>query len=300
MKNTLAITYNGGAYGTYLEWAINSLTDLDPIQTPFTEVGNSHLSKQGMQLNGMQGWRDYIAGSQEFDTVRFHPKTLKDESLHENLNEIIGDCSKTILIYPDRDHELLCINNYMSKIWTTANLFNGPLQSTNLNDIYDNFPVSRDTSPDKFPRWVLREYLSYYLISACRSQVEWFLPDHWQNQNCLMVYINEILYDFPTTLAKIFNFWGHEPVKQFDTLTGAHQKMLESQAHLGQDQLCQNIIKSLIEQDQTYIEWNCLPLASECWIQWKLREMHWEIQCDGLNDFPTNTDDLRNILYRCL
>ena len=39
---TIAIVYNGGAYGTYLEWVLTTLTTNIPIVAPFRPNGSSH------------------------------------------------------------------------------------------------------------------------------------------------------------------------------------------------------------------------------------------------------------------
>jgi hypothetical protein len=45
------------------------------------------------------------------------------------------------------------------------------------------------------------------------------------------------------------------------------------------------------------LHWNPLPLASEAWIQWQLRNLGWEIKCHELDIFPTNSVYLKELLY---
>jgi predicted nuclease with RNAse H fold len=44
--------------------------------------------------------------------------------------------------------------------------------------------------------------------------------------------------------------------------------------------------------------WEPLPLPSEAWIQWQLRNLGYELRCHGLDMFPTNSVQLRELLYR--
>jgi hypothetical protein len=301
MKNTTVIAYNGGAYGTYLEWALNSLTTKDAIVAPFTtagnHIGNSHKSLLGKHLLNMDHWREYVQSDCEYPTARLHPKTLKTESLADNLNEIADSCSTVILLYPDRDHELLCLNNFMTKIWNFDNVYCGPLRDVNLSLIYNNFPVSIDTKPKDFPRWIIREHLSYYLINSWRSQVEWFLPDYWAHDRCLIVYVDQLLYNFESTIKNIFGFCNITFKKSVDQLKTFHQDMLDLQIHIDQDALCNNIVDSIVS-DKKNISWDSLPLGSEAWIQWQLRNVGFEIQCHDLNCFPTNTADFKKLVYK--
>lgn len=300
MKKTLTIAFSGGAYGTYLEWVLNTMMFDDDIVRPFTTTGskkgNSHNSKFGNHLLDMNGWRNYRDSDQDYLTARFHPKTIQHESLVDNLNELLDCTEKTILLYPDTEHELLCINNYMTKIWT-GDLYKGPLKDINLDLIYENFPVSRDVDPENIPRWIKREHLSFYMMDAFRSQLEWFLPDHWSNERCLVIFVSDLLHNFESTVEKIFLFWNKTPKKKIESMISYHHEMLDLQVNLGQDQTCDQIIKS-IEKNVDTFEWEPLPLASESWIQWKLREKGFEIRCHDLDIFPTTTKKLSELLYK--
>jgi len=43
--------------------------------------------------------------------------------------------------------------------------------------------------------------------------------------------------------------------------------------------------------------WDPLPLPSEVWIQYRLRELGYEIRCHGLDIFPTTSVQLKKLLY---
>ena len=301
MKDTLVIAYNGGAYGTYLEWALNTLTSTETVVAPFTTVsrqtGTSHRSKFGQQLgNGIHGWRKYLLSDLCRSTVRLHPKIHKDQSLACNLNEIANNCSRLILIYPDREHELLCINNYISKTYSGTDIYSGPLKDVDLEEIYKNFPVERGTAVKNIPRWILREHLSYYLIPAWRDQVEWFLPDHWQHKNCMIVYVSDLLYNFETTINSVAHFWQKTLAQDVKCLTAHHDQMLSLQQHLNDDQLCQHIVESTVSN--TPFEWSPQSLVNESWIQWRLRSLGFDLRCHELNCFPTNSLTLRELIFQ--
>ena len=77
-----------------------------------------------------------------------------------------------------------------------------------------------------------------------------------------------------------------------------HQKMLSLQQHRNQDQLCQDIIKSVVT-NITNLDWSDinLPLASQSYIQYELRNLGFEIECHSLDNFPTNSVHLKSIIY---
>lgn len=293
MKKTLAIAFNGGAYGTYLGWLLNVLVKNDHITSPFTNVGNSHNSRLEQHLLDIDGVLAYFDQDQEFETVRFHPKTEENHSLKHNLELSLNGFEKMILLYPDKDHEILCVNNYLTKVFT-LDMYQGALQHVNANDIYNNFPIDRSIALKDIPRWIQREHASYWLFDSWRNQIEWYFPDHWNHPRCLIITVSELLHNVEATLEKIFYFWGKRPVRNIKDILPWHHDMLKLQQHLGQDRLCKDIVNSVINNTDP-MTWQTLPLASEAWIQRQLREYSIDIQCHELDTFPQDTESLKKI-----
>lgn len=65
----IPIAYQGGTYGTYLEWCLTSLTSTDQLVSPFTDVGNSHKFR-GHFLN--LGYEIQCHGLDKFPTNSVH------------------------------------------------------------------------------------------------------------------------------------------------------------------------------------------------------------------------------------
>ena len=294
----IAIAFNGGAYGTYLEWVLTTLTTDIPIQTPFTSVGNSHNFAGNHAGNiGSDVWNTFLNNKKSGSIVRLHPKRLQDEKVSTNLNLIIDSVEYGIYLYPDRNSVLLNVNNFYSKIW--ENWWKQRLSDTVFyNNLFDNFPVSKDTSISNIPVWIKREILSFNLMPSWFDQVEWYHPATWTHSRCQLILVNELLYDFKNTILKLQKFCNLNFKKSVDDIIPYHIKMLSLQKWTTQDQLCKKIIDS-ITSNQVF-DWSDqeLPLPSQSWIQWQLRNLGYEIQCHGLDIFPTNTTQLRNLLTR--
>ena len=75
-----------------------------------------------------------------------------------------------------------------------------------------------------------------------------------------------------------------------------HIKMLSLQKWTTQDQLCKKIIDSITSNQLFNWSDQQLPLPSQSWIQWQLRNLGYEIKCHGLDIFPTNTTQLVDLL----
>ena len=296
MKPHTAIVYNGGAYGTYLHWVLTMLTQDVPIEAPFTGVGNSHLF-DGAACNSMDMYRTRVQDHNRYDVLRLHPKTLKTESLTESLDFVCDTAHKVLYLYPDLDSMLLVINNYTSKIWQDwwSNQF---LDQISKEKIYSNWPVSTDIPIEDIPDWIKREFLSFYLMPAWYDQVEWFHPTHYSNNNCQIIFVSDLLNNFEHTVQQAVNFLGVNTIRSVSALTGLHQTNLSLQQHKNQDKLCQRIIDCVKLNFDFSWEEHTLPMASQAYIQWQLRNNGFEIRCDGLDHFPDNSVQLKSLLYQ--
>jgi len=296
MQHSTLILYNGGSYGTYLDWVLNTLTSTVDIKPPFTKSGNSHLFR-GIPLGtpGSVEWQEKINQNIVFQFARAHPKTHRDESILNSIEISLNSFDRIIFCYPDQDSILLNINNEYTKIWDNwlENRLKDPEFADNL---YSNWNIKPGTPAKQVPDWITRELLSYNLIPSWKSSVEWFLPDVWSHPNCKFLFISDLLYKFESVISEIQSFCNLDFKKEIKDLIPYHAQMLSLQKYLTQDQTCSNIIKSILTDQPT--SWESLPMPSQSWIQWQLREIGYEIRCDGLDTFPTNSVHLQELLYK--
>ena len=297
MKSTLVIAFNAGVYGTYLEWVLNTLiTDGEP-ESPFTDVGNSHNSKLGHSLCDLQGFKEYLQSDKNFATVRLHPKTHKDDCVQINLEFLLENAPHVILLYPDRDHELMCVCNYMTKIWK-GDPFDGAMSYINPDDIYQGYGIEPGTDLRNIPTWIRREHMSFNLFTSWHAQVEWYFPDRWQDDRILMINTKELFYDFKNVLLRIEKYWNRSYRRKIDDILPYHCDMISLQPHIGKDAVCAEIINCLTAVDATEeIEYGDICLVSQAWIQYQLRLRGLELRCHGLDVFPKNTRELRQLIY---
>jgi len=297
-SSTIPIMFHGGTYGTYLNWCLYTLTSETDIQAPFTDQGTSHNFKgaeyKSAHLLNMDGWDQYCSSTNFIDFVRFHPKTQKSDSLSDNLNRIMSVVNRAIYIYPDPNSVILAINNYYSKTKTDWWSY----QFTNVIDpdnIYSNWPVPKNIPLDQIPQWVRREFLSLYLVPAWQDQVEWNHLDHWNHPNCCNVLVNDLLDNFESTIATVSNFCQIDLKRPIKDLLPFHHQNIKLQKFINQDRICNQIIQSIISGSN--LDWEPLPLPSEAWLQWQLRNLGFEIQCHELDVFPTNSLQLKKLLF---
>ena len=293
-STTIPIMYHGGTYGTYLEWCLTSLCSTEPIQTPFTTKGNSHKFIGNPLKDGLSAWDEYYNGDSHFDFVRFHPKVNQTDQLSDILDRVIFQINRAIYIYPDPESVLLTVNNFYAKIWDNW-WSHHLLNEIDKNKIIDNWPVPTNMPIDDIPTWVKREFLSLYLMPAWHDQVSWNHVNTWSNPKCHIVFVNDLLHNFEETISNIGRFCCIDFKQSIDMLIPYHQENLKLQKFIAQDKICRSIIKSV--QSNVDYTWDELPLPSEAWIQWQLRNLGYEIRCNDLDTFPTNSVQLKELLY---
>lgn len=292
---TTPIVYHPGTYGTYLEWCLTVLSGQQQLdQLPFTDIGASHKFI-GNDVMDFDGWCQLLRTDVLPQFARFHPKTSQDQQLTRTLEHVIAQTGKIIYLYPSADSRLLSINNYYSKVWGDW-WQNRLIHNVSQDVIYNNWPVSRSVPIDQIPIWIRREFLSYHFFDAWHDMVEWGHLNSWQDSRCLVIFVDQLLFDFESTLDSIQNFCNLHYQCPAADLIPAHQKNLRLQQHLGQDQLCDNIVNSVL--DKNFLEWPALPLISEAWIQYQLRQKGWMLRCHGLDSFPTNSVQLAELTHK--
>jgi hypothetical protein len=299
MKRVLPIVYNGGTYGTYLHWCLLQLLSKEDLPEPFIttgpSVGNSHGFKIPV-LKNIGEWQQFVQSPQDCDINRLHIKVKHNDSMVDHLNEMLNDCRQIILLYPDPASIILCVNNYFQKVWD--NWWNEQFVRgyIDMAKIYENWPVSRDTPIDQVPMWIRREFLSYYLMPAWHAQLEWYFPNQWSDPRVHVITVGNVLYEFANTLQHIQQITGLNFVRPIDSLFPTHEKMMRLQKNLGQDALCRAIVDAVLSGQTMDWQSRPLPMASQAWVQWKLRRQGWEIKCHGLDEFPTHTHKLSELL----
>ena len=142
--------------------------------------------------------------------------------------------------------------------------------------------------------WELREWFSIYYENWVQ---EWIEAKKYISPDWLLVSSKDILENTRETFLKIINYTGKfnpESENEFDEFINAWR---EKQQYLIDEH---NIIKNVVDFSisNTSYTWTKLNIMSEAMIQKRLRDRGYEIKCYEINEFPTNSLDLHNLLER--
>ena len=288
-RETIPILFSGGSYGTYLEYLLNTWTDqgsnLDQSTLPFTDQGSAH-GYVGQHLINLQGWQQYLSQSKFYKFVRLHPKTLKSENINNNIAEIADSVKHLILITVDPNSELTVLNNYYSKVWTNW-IQTQFADFIDPDAIYQHWPVELGTNINEIPKWILREFFSYYLMPAWQDQTR--VDQHNLPNNVINVTVNNLLQNFQPTFDQILSQCELVCNTNLDHI---HNAMLQGQKFLHNQQHCEDIVNAVKNHSNCEYRSTQLTFVDEVWIQWQLRNLGIELACHDMNQFPRSLSEL--------
>lgn len=299
LKQYIPIIFNGGSYGSFLQYALLNLSIGHIITNPFTSHGASHKWVCNVLTTNNDG--EFIIDQQaDNQFIKYHPKTNKNDLLVDRILSAVNASNKAVFVYPTKETEmLLTCNNMYFKIWGEEwfenELLYAPLEKEIFNNnLYSNWDIPPNTKFKDINRWIQREFLSFYYFTACESLYEWDteITSLVKHPNLHVVSVNDLLYNFEDTIVKLADFCEIEHTNLPNVLK-LHSRMISLQEHISKDVICHNIIDAFF--NDSFYEFNSLSVVDEAWIQKKLRENGYEIQCDKLDIFPTNTLDLKKI-----
>lgn len=287
-KNTIPIIFQGGAYGTFVEWCLNYFSGEDVVENPFNLNGNSHRFR-GNHLLNIDGWRNYLTTNENFKFVRFHPKVKETESIIETIEETLLHAPKVIVLYHDDTLTLLGVNNKFDKIWKEGYLKHN---EDDLNNHYRNWNKS---SLEHMDIWEIREFLSMYIFKQHAAEFENKLIEKYENKNIKKINIKNLFFNFENTIKDLLLWSDLALVK--DNFREIHDIWTSKQEHKNKDVIAKKIIESILEEK--YYDWSNynLSIIDEAFVQMTLRDLHkLDLRCYNINVFPTNTKDLKELL----
>jgi hypothetical protein len=140
--------------------------------------------------------------------------------------------------------------------------------------------------------WELREWFSLFYYPWVQ---EWIDSCNQAPETFLKIKNTELLFDTKETLLTIIDFCGLTLQHSFDSFIAEWQQ--KQHYILREFELLDQITNSVIEKKQYH--WTNLNIIAESIIQQRLRLLGYEIRCNELNIFPTDSISLYNLLEKC-
>lgn len=287
------ILYVAGTFGSTVEYALRSHTKEYTIESsdPLPD-GSMHGFRHQAHLQNTQLFFDYFDNQRSCDsiaTILYPQKNLDLVAMIDYISDKKFAHSKNILIYCD-DFDF-AEQNLLFQYHKIA--------SGHSEDQY--FKIFADMDTVDFTRWCVTESsLSGIQSWQFREWFSLFYPgmiNTWlnvpkKNDNFLTISSKEILLDTQSALEKIIKFCNLTLNKNLVPFVAKWQSAQQYILHEYKT-VCK-IVQATV--NKKYYSWSDLNIIAEAIVQQKLRQQGFEIKCDALNVFPTNSLDLHRIL----
>ena len=271
----IKVCFPPGCYGSYLTRCIFNYTELNTNQVDnfdFDASGSSHI----IRSNGVTGliYLGHLGSNQTFEL----PDSI-------------------ITILPDKDHWLDYFNNQLVKQnlgeLVTYTLSHFPIEE--INGKLTNHWNYSGHFDENVPLWMLREFFSMWIADSAASGYSFAAYNNVPA--VLQVTTQNIFTDYLKTIQLISNVLQLKLTVDDDTILKNHSKFLNAQMFHNSQLNCEKWVMDTISGADN-LPCPAQTIFDESYIQYYFKLHGYEIQCDGLNDFPKTTTDMNKIIYK--
>lgn len=220
-----------------------------------------------------------------FETAHL-PEILERYELYKNSND------RLILLYaPDTNSAELNMLFQYYKIATGS--FNQGLKVFCDDNSHNIVNWNQDyTHWSQMQSWEWREWFSLFYVPWVQ---EWIQSKNQVNDNFLIIANTDFLENTERCLKDIITFCG---LTETPGLVEFVQHWQSKQQYIVDEfSLLNEIVLSTV--NNKLLTWPPISIVAEAIVQQRLREIGYEIRCDGLNVFPTDSQTLYNLLEKC-
>lgn len=280
------ILYPPGFYGRFLEWSIRTLTKEEKIIYPFAEDGTAHNSYKSLLSISSDKYpklenvlSENIIDKDNLNLISTHFYSKKDY-LHINFNKK----NLYIIIKPDFENKALIMNNLYFK----------------LDKWIDSLIKKRNIKINKKQRSEIRNLIYSISKEDFSDYFELTMPIV-STKNCHILYITigELVYNYQSTILKVFGHFKLEVGKNFLQIKNIYDSWIASQKYFFKDDLVNFIVEQIINEQNYNFKNIPLTVVDEAEIILRLERKNILINCHELpNNFPRSTLELKKYIKR--
>jgi hypothetical protein len=283
-----------GMFGSTIEYICRSFSnELTPVEGTILATGSMHSFKKSAHFLDTSQVESFFNSNNFAGTVTTPIYPFKKTHLPEILkkfNNHITEKDSCILMYAvsAADVELNMLFQY-HKISVCLKKGLNSFCDGNENNI--TAWNTTYTHWSQMQTWQLREWISLFYVSWGQ---EWIESQHQVTSNFLCIPNTDFLFN---TIATSDTLFSHCGLTKKPGLVEFLQKWQTAQKYvIDEFELLNNIVTSSV--DNQLLTWKPINIIAEAIVQQRLRALGYEIQCDGLNTFPTDAKTLHNLLEK--
>ena len=291
------VFFDCGSFGSTIEYVLHNYTNHEnKINGRILDDGSMHSFKKAYHVTNVNELEGFLVADRTANAVTTPTYPFKEFTLPKLLEFFSTipsqSTDKKILIYQDglEQAELNLLFKYhkvcISYIGTGIGIIVGDNQH-NLSGWNSSY-----THWEQMQTWELREWLSIFYPGFVKEFTT--APVHVSTSDWLVLSNADILYDTKKSLTKIIDYCNLVLEGDIDTFVNdwqlAQKYIVDEYNLLGQIVDC-----SIANQP---LSWEPINIIAEAIVQQRLRAKGYEIQCDGLNTFPTDSETLYKLLEK--
>ena len=280
-------------FGSTIEYSLRNFTEeLIPVTGQILNDGSMHSFKKQAHPVGQASLDRLLLSLDSADIITcLYPFTKS--SLEEIVQTLqVVNNLKCVIMFANTPHdaELNLLFQYF-KISTGSKFNSGLGMFFNHTNNAKKWNAQYNSWKD-MQSWEMRELFSL-------NYPVWI--SNWHNNlvqpsnDLIKISTREFLNTTATAIHKIINHCGLTPKKGIDEFANVWQS--KQQYILDEFELLDHIVESAVSNQS--FTWSPVCFISEGIIQKRLRSKGFELQCDGLNMFPTDSKSLHKLLYKC-
>lgn len=182
-----------------------------------------------------------------------------------------------VIISPNKNNQLDYMNNQLMKA-ENGNIVQSVAKS------FPNWRESLYTNWNNDSTWSLREWISFWLVDNMKQA--------YKTINGTLSTLD--LFN-KNVFPEIINRLGLTVTVDDATMKVNQQQWIAQQRYHNSQHRCNAWVEDILNDRNTSTP--CQTILDEAYVQHCLREQGYEIRCDGLDIFPTNSNDLRELIY---
>jgi hypothetical protein len=184
-------------------------------------------------------------------------------------------------VNPDSEHCLDYLNNQLVK-QENNNVIGSFKKSFGIGYYTEFLEKWEDTS-----NWALREWASFWIINQFLAA---YIP-----QPTVKLTTNDLFDTNKNVFSEIINRIGLTVTTDSATMKVNQQQWIAQQRYHNSQHRCNAWVEDILNDRNTPTP--CQTILDEAYVQHCLREQGYEIRCDGLNNFPKTSSELKELIY---
>lgn len=290
------VFFVAGMFGSTIEYVLRNFTnEYEKIPGEISADGSMHSFKKEYHPGSLARVDPAISLNSRSITTPMYPfPEMHLEGIIDILRKQIStfETDRRVLLYASSlyDAELNMLFQY-HKIATGDMIHKGLgiFFGNNAHNIVNWNP--NYTHWSEMEQWELREWFSLFYVQWVQ---EWIVSQHQVDDSWLCIKNTDILYNPLAQFKRIINFCE---LTEVDGIELFADKWHAAQQYIVDEfDLIDKIVTATINNSP--LRWNDLNIIAEAIIQQRLRSTGYEVRCDGLNTFPTDSETLYNLLEK--